>query len=243
MDFPLPPRRSLGRTSSVDLIAEQYRALLESRPSSLNSDEYSEPGLSPDVSDTESPVMLQRHHSSSFLEKHPRITHHPPMPELPKPSPASDDGTLVSFQDEAVYFKPLSFSPEPPKPSHPPAIQESPTFPLSLSRQSTTSTAGDENIPLQICLDLLTRELTTAFAARETPLRTSALQVWAMIEAYEGLRDKMSELSGSDAQARKMEGMFEMWLRALYAVHYKMTGEKKGDFRDWGVELGVEDLD
>lgn len=69
-----------------------------------------------------------------------------------------------------------------------------------------------DNLSLQICLDLLTRELSSAMmlgGGRGTssskrqprgPLGpdVSALQVWVMIEAYERLRDVVLELAGRD---------------------------------------------
>ena len=64
-----------------------------------------------------------------------------------------------------------------------------------------------------------------------------------MIEAYERLRDQMAELSHSNEEARSMEMMFDMWLRALYAIHDSMTGNQ-GVVRDgYGAELGTEELD
>ncbi|KAK4039232.1 hypothetical protein C8A01DRAFT_47256 [Parachaetomium inaequale] len=215
-DMPRPTN-TLGRTSSVDLIAEQYRAVLESQRCSVYSDDSEEPALSPRDSDTdEPPVTLRRRRSSGYLQNEAPLGEYSTtrMVELPNPSPTSDDGTLVSFQDEGtVYFKPLSFSPEPP--------EESPGSRIPLSRQ----TSAEDNVSLQICLDLLTRELSSAIAGRPcpSPKDTSALQIWAMIEAYERLRDQMAELSHSNEQARSMEMMFDMWLRALYSIHDTMA--------------------
>lgn len=145
-------------------------------------------------------------------------------------SPTSDDGTLVSFQDETVYFKPVSFSPEP----------ESP-LPPELSRQTT----ADDNVSLQICLDLLTRDLSSAMAGRpcRSSVGTSALQVLVMIEAYERLRDQMAELSQSNEQARSMEMMFDMWLRALYTVHDSMTASEGAGDRNYGADLRTREFD
>ncbi|KAH6843022.1 hypothetical protein B0I37DRAFT_383494 [Chaetomium sp. MPI-CAGE-AT-0009] len=185
-------RNTLHRTSSVELIAEQYNAVIESR-------------YSPEYSDDSEPVLSPQATGDSAS-----------MVEPPDPSPISDDGTLVSFQGEAVYFKPLSCSPEPEPPSVP------------LSRQ----TSADDNVGLQISLDLLTHDLSSAIAGR--PCRsskgTAALQVWAMIEAYERLWERMSELSQSDPQAKAMQSMFDMWLQALYAVHSDMSKDAREEY-------------
>jgi len=225
----LRPRNAHSRTSSVDLIAEQYRAVLESRRSSVYSNE-SEPELSTGPSDYDTPVTLRRQRRSVNLREETLVGDSPRSTYGVNPSPMSDDGTLVSFQDEAVYFKPISFSPDEP---------QSPVQPLS--RRNT----ADDNLSLQICLDLLTRELTSAVAGRpsRSSTSTSALQIWVMIEAYEKLRDQMAELSRDNEQARAMEMMFDMWLRALYSVHESMVARERSGNADYGAALGTEDLD
>ncbi|KAJ4293784.1 hypothetical protein N0V88_005293 [Collariella sp. IMI 366227] len=197
------PGNALGRTSSVDLIAEQYRAVLESRRSSTYSDTQLEPQISSCDSDLEASLMAPcKEPADSGYHSYELPLHHPShmaVPDYAKPSPTSDDGTLVSFQDDT------------------------------------------DNVSLQICLELLTRELSAAVAGRpshrlSTSMGTSALQIWVMIEAYERLRDQMAELSGGNEQARRMEMMFDMWLRALYGVHEALTGQEGG-------ALEAEDLD
>ncbi|KAK4252421.1 hypothetical protein C7999DRAFT_10033 [Corynascus novoguineensis] len=266
------PTHFLGRTSSVDLIAEQYQAVLESRHTSVYSGQEDddkkevevedgwEPALSPTNEDsddsTDSRCSLPHEEAASFCDS-ARV-----MAEFPNASPGSDDGTLVSFQGDTVYFKPVSFSPMPspafvPGPRHEHEYEyehehgsefdsecESPTANATpLSRQMTS--AEDDNVSLQICLDLLTRELSSAMPLSSSSWQcggdgggggphthpptlsagTSALQVWVMIEAYERLRDQMAELgaTGNYEQAREMERMFDMWLRALYSVHGSMA--------------------
>ncbi|KAK3902562.1 hypothetical protein C8A05DRAFT_33740 [Staphylotrichum tortipilum] len=235
-----PPNSAGGRTSSVDLIAEQYQAVLESRGSSVYSDNYSEPALSPPPSDDdEPPTLSRRRRSVSCLQCEPHLRSTARMAEAPDPSPVSEDGTLVSFQDETVYFKPVSFSPGPESPT--------PTWGRGDSGPGAAEeTPLDDNVSLQICLDLLTRELSAALAGRPcrpAGMGTSALQVWAMIEAYERLRDQMAELSASNAQARALEGMFDLWLRALASIHESMTGSGGGGGHDTGPEMGAEELD
>ena len=225
-DIPRP-RNALGKTSSVELIAEQYRALLDSRnsDSSLCSDSYSEPPPSR-RSLGDRPLSIRRRQSSSDLRDRRR----PEYPvELVTGSPSnSDDGTLVSFEEETVYFKPVSFSPEPS-----PGLEPLPT------------PSSPDSLSLQICLDLLTRDLSSALASRpgRSSSETSALQVWVMIEAYEKLRDQLfGERLGCE-ETGKLEAMLNMWLRALYTIHDSLTGHKGGSQSDYGAELGTEELD
>lgn len=219
-----------GKTSSVDLIAEQYQAVLEYRHSPVYSDQSVEHPLSTAVSDAAEPVTRRRQRSSGYLQDEAPNASSPRMAELASVSPMSDDGTLVSFQDETVYFKPISFSPEEPEP---------PLRPLS------GRTTTDDNLSLQICLDLLTRELSSAMPSQpcRSSTATSALQIWVMIEAYERLRDQMAELSSTNEQARAMEMMFDMWLRALYSVHDSMAGAGRAHGYEDAAELESEALD
>ncbi|KAL2176151.1 uncharacterized protein P884DRAFT_300835 [Thermothelomyces heterothallicus CBS 202.75] len=252
------PTHFLSRTSSVDLIAEQYRAVLESRHASVHSggeEEKEEEGWEPALSSggdnddsTGSRCFLS--HEVTFEDPSRMVA------EFPDPSPASEDGTLVSFRGDTVYFKPVSFSPVPspvpapapnsnydPEPEAEAEIELKPELepewphaaaadPHPRSREKSP----ENNVSLQICLDLLTRELSSAMpAAGHCPggrssapdAGMSALQVWVMIEAYERLRDHMAELSSSNEQARSMERMFDMWLRALYSIHDAMAEKAK----------------
>jgi hypothetical protein len=179
----IPRPNALSKVDSVDLIADQYRALLEAR-NSVYSDSHSEPPPSRQ-GDGSSGFPLRRQQSSDELHSDTPIhaPNHSAAPPLGA-SPTSDDGTLVSFEEETVYFKPVSFSPEPLSP-HPQFVER--PFP-------SPSPPAPDNLSLQICLDLLTRDLSSALASRpsrSTP-ETSALQVWVMIEAYERLRDQLA---------------------------------------------------
>lgn len=143
-------------------------------------------------------------------------------------SPHSDDGTLVAFEEDAVSFMPGSVSPELPSPwgsehghghGH---GHEQKRKPIPPARRA--SPAGSPS--LQICLDLLGRELSSA--ANGSSLRpsaeTSALQVWVMIEAYERLRDQVLGMHLDHEQEGSLDVMLNTWIKALYAVHDKMTG-------------------
>lgn len=226
------PVNALGKTSSVELIAEQYRAILESRDS-IYSDSHSEPPPSRNGEDAAPP--LRRQQSSDELAiatpihaLNHSLRHQQPAHALGS-SPTSDDGTLVSFEEETVYFKPVSFSPEP---LSPPAHYKLDEYQRPFSSPSPPAA---ENLSLQICLDLLTRDLSSALANRpgRNSSETSALQVWVMIEAYERLRDQLV-----DHGAEELGGMLDMWLRALYSVHDSLTGrsESESEYDDMGVE-------
>jgi hypothetical protein len=219
-----------GKASSVELIAEQYRALLESRDS-MYTDSHSEPP--PSRQEVESPLGIKRQHSSGDLQE---AASSAPQPAagVPTGSPTSDDETLVAFEEETVYFKPVSFSPEPLSPIN---NFEQPFFSPPLA---------PESLSLQICVDLLTRDLTSAIT--DKPRRhgpdSSALQVWVMIEAYERLRDQVLDLRLRYDEIRSLELMFDMWLRSLYAIHDSLTGDGRtsdGDYEE--LELTAEGVD
>ncbi|KAK1836696.1 hypothetical protein QBC39DRAFT_56732 [Podospora conica] len=220
------PANALGRTSSVELIAEQYKALIESQESVLG-DAHSEPPLSRNGDDAPEPLggrVLRRQQSSDELDT--ASPFHAPSHQILAGSPTSDDGTLVSFEEDRVYFKPVSFSPEPRSPL--------PNFSQQLHPLPTPSDdVLSSNLSLQICLDLLTRDLSSALASRpsRSSPETSALQVWCMIEAYERLRDQLAPGQAGGPVA----DMFDTWLRALYRIHDDLTGgEGDGEYYEEG---------
>ncbi|KAK0707510.1 hypothetical protein B0H67DRAFT_495437 [Lasiosphaeris hirsuta] len=221
------PCNALGKTSSVELIAEQYRALLDPR-NSIYSDSHSEPP--PSRQGDLDTLSIRRQHSADELRVEAPI--HAPLhtTDLPGGSPTSDDGTLVAFEEETVYFKPVSFSPEPLSPHFQRRLPSPPPTP--------------DNLSLQICLDLLTRDLSSALACRpsRSSPETSALQVWVMIEAYERLHDRIAEARLCCDELRPLEMMFDMWLRALYTIHDSLTGDGRASESEYG-EMGTEDLD
>ncbi|KAK4147542.1 uncharacterized protein C8A04DRAFT_9047 [Dichotomopilus funicola] len=223
--FPRPPN-ALKRTSSVELIAAQYHAMSESRHSSRYSDEFQQFKLSLTESDTKEQIMTQRPQRSVYHAQDYDVddsahvyVETPSTAGLPGPSPISDDGTLVSFQDDTVYFKPFSSAPKS-DPVSPPTAAEANLELMGVDDKT------EDNLGLQICLDLLTRELSSATSypsftssPHSPDSGTSTLQVWTMIEAYERLRDKMAGMNGTNGRARSMEKMFDSWLGALYSVH------------------------
>ncbi|KAK3333790.1 hypothetical protein B0T19DRAFT_136936 [Cercophora scortea] len=223
---------SAEKRLSAEVIAEQYRALLESR-NSMARETYSS-------SSDDEEVHLNRR-----LQHTPDSTTHslrsPTSPSYPSSdnntSPKSEASTLVAFDEETVYFKPISFSPEPISP----LFDRRHFLNLSPSR-SPTPPIPSANLGLQICLDLLTRDLSSSLRRSS---ETSALQVWAMIEAYERLRDQLQDQDTtrlSREEVKALEGVFGMWIKALYAVHASLVGGDGAGVSGSESDYGGEDL-
>ncbi|KAF7549748.1 hypothetical protein G7046_g8237 [Stylonectria norvegica] len=210
----------LAKTSNVELIAEQYQALLESNVTTddeaTHVESRSRPHHAPELLEVlqsslrrKSPVTAR----PDTLPPSPQATN--PPAQLPPQLPSQDSGELVAFEEDAIYFKPISFDPEP----SPPLRHQS-------FDPETPSPSSHDSLSLQICLDLLTRELSSAVANR--PQRgghgTAALQIWVMIEAYERLREQVSKMSLHNRELESVGLMFKSWLSALYSIHTSLTG-------------------
>ncbi len=209
----LPSRGSFAlasdsKRSSAEILAEQYRALLASR-NSIFTDSQSEPPPSP--RDNIRSAEEKRHSTDAYggMGRLRRFSS-----EMPSDSSTSDDGTLVSF-DDTIYFKPVSLSPEPGSPL--------------LHFQSPTGGPSPvpDNLSLQICMDLLTRDLSSAISGRRARASpdAAALQIWVMIEAYERLRDQLLDMRLPYEDSRPLGQMFDMWLRTLYSIHDSLRDE------------------
>ncbi|KAF3347388.1 hypothetical protein VdG2_04478 [Verticillium dahliae VDG2] len=203
-----------SKVTSVDRIAAQYQALLEpSDTDSIYTDCYSDPPPRSERRLTSSGT--RRQDSSEEVPPHHVIAVPPPRRgNTQAHSPTSDDGTLVGFDEEAIYFKPLSFSPEPPSVLH--------------HRVSTMlrRSVPQGNFGLQLCVDLLTRELATAMLDRPgVSPDAPALQILVMIEAYERLRNQVLEMGLQRDEPQGVETMFDTWLGALYSLHDSLSGE------------------
>lgn len=87
----------------------------------------------------------------------------------------------------------------------------------------------------QVGLELLTRELSSAFANQSSrdSGNASGLQVWVMIEAYERLRD---QLAASGTENKEAKAAIDSWLEALYAIHKNMAGETAGSESEYEDE-------
>ncbi|PHH88912.1 hypothetical protein CDD83_6892 [Cordyceps sp. RAO-2017] len=129
------------------------------------------------------------------------------------PSPVSDDGTLVAFDEEATQCKPLSVSP--------PATPVTREPELEADEDAVPAPA---TLRFQIGLELLTRELSSALGHRAAGdgNDASGLQIWVMIEAYERLRDQIAGTGPGNEEAREA---IDSWLEALHAIHRTMAGE------------------
>lgn len=219
-------------TSGPDLVAAQYQALLDPHDpesESIYTNPHSEPPMSraPSLDVT---AYLKPQLSAGDLQfrkpASPASATAAAVPEhaaaaIIANSPAASDGTLVEFDEEAIYFKPLSFSPEPPSPLRVlNSIQD-------LPHQRPESTVGGHgNVGLQICTELLTRELAMAmFDKGGASSDSSALQVLVMIEAYERLRDVALEMKAQHGDLVGVETMFDTWLGALYTLYDALSGE------------------
>ncbi|KAK2004948.1 hypothetical protein LX36DRAFT_705847 [Colletotrichum falcatum] len=240
------------KVSSVDLIADQYTALLETQDnSSVHTDaRFDSPPSS------HRPSSLAQSHCSARgtpAELQPDVYRPAPMRNVPAYSPKSDDGTLVAFDEEAIYFKPMSFSTELPTTKSPSSSSSSPPPPpppprnrARLQRNYSSQPASNHNLSLQIAMDLLTRELSATMLdlSKQTGTDISSLQVWVMIEAYERLRDRVLETERQSEDVKNMEAMFDTWLRALYSMHDKITSDAASLGSHYNeAELGTGDLD
>lgn len=210
-----------SRNNNAESIAEQYRALLESRASYFDMKEKAEEADSWEDADS----YRGCDETEADLGASPETAQDPTIL-----SPHSDDGTLVSFEEETIYFKPMSLSctPEP----RSPLTMSNRRYGPSTSALSVPASPPPDHLSLQICLDLLIRELTAAFSAQ--PYRqssdASALQIWLMIEAYERLKTLLLSMSLSQEEAQPLQMMFDLWLRALYAIHDSMTDNHPEDY-------------
>ncbi|KAH8170856.1 hypothetical protein LIA77_09637 [Sarocladium implicatum] len=257
------------KTSSVELIAEQYNALLEHRDALAEERERQEEEREREEEERERQRLMEDEVSSIYstssvytaYQSDPPVvqrsdTHKVPRKPVPQHmseespvniilepvrnsaliaqySPASSDGTYIGVDESAIYFKPVSFSQTPPPQSRPTEVH----VPLPSSSPSQMPTNGADSLSLQICLDLLTKELSSAFADRSKRAGGgpggSALQVWVMIEAYERLQDQIACMDNvPEAHKLNMQMVFRSWLGTLYAVHDMLSSKPSVDERE-----------
>lgn len=212
----------VNKTSSVDLIAAQYQALLDPLDTeSILTNPHSEPPLSR-AGSLDITAQLKPQRSAGDIQLADASAIPIPQQSIFANSPVPSEGTLVEFDEEAIYFKPLSFSPEPPSPLRVlNKIQDAP----HIHRETL---AGQGNLGLQICTELLTRELAMAMLDKNgASSDTSALQILVMIEAYERLRDQVLEMKPQRDELGGVETMFDSWLEALYTLHDVLSGDTR----------------
>lgn len=193
----------------VDVIAEQYRALVATEDSRFAE---SRPETPQSQSEARGGLAIRHKRRSGDLRRESREFQLKDF-EIPQGSPTSD-GTLVAFEEETIYFKPLSFSPEPSSPLQ--------NFDSPMASPLPTPS----NIGLKICVDLLAKDLISAVTKHDgqPPAEASALQIWAMIEAYEKLRDRIRESGLRYDELMSLEQSFDTWLKALYTTHGRLIG-------------------
>lgn len=137
-------------------------------------------------------------------------------------SSLSDDGTMLDSEPDTSFGS-------------------CPSLTHSSSPHPETSDDDEEppalaSLRFQIGLELLTKELSTAFAdqsgRRQKDAGSSAgLQIWVMIEAYERLREQLhAKPSEENKPARDA---IDSWIRALYTIHGTMASEEAGDESDY----------
>ncbi|KAL4729093.1 hypothetical protein ACLX1H_003501 [Fusarium chlamydosporum] len=214
------------KTSSVELIADQYHALLESRdgPPALESQL---PSRASQYSFDDTPLQIppyaaKRSQSLRTTNTYSSMTAVPRQLRPRLRSAPTHDTNVAAVEGDTIYFKPYSLSP-PSSPEYPGTPRHSWTD--EFRPPSSSGHSFQDNISLQIALDLLTSELSSVVAGR--PQRngqdTAALQIWVMIEAYERLRDTLTKQEPSNAEAQKVATMFDCWLASLYSIHSSLT--------------------
>ncbi|KFH40421.1 hypothetical protein ACRE_089080 [Hapsidospora chrysogenum ATCC 11550] len=206
--------RVIKKRASIELIAEQYQAFLESRDAGDGHESDYDEELAEDTVRLE-PTQYDGDHGSSrqgSLDRPREVILESPGPAEPNNLSPASDGTLVAFEEDAIYFKPVSFSSPEPSPR-----AEQQTFDKPLPKPPTD--AGNQ--PLQACITMLVKELTSAMPRQQsTPGDNSqVLQISVMIEAYERLRDQVETMGMGDAEQRSVRSMFDCWLAALHTMH------------------------
>ncbi|KAJ6783518.1 hypothetical protein PWT90_02049 [Aphanocladium album] len=137
----------------------------------------------------------------------------------------SDDGTLLGSEPDTSF-------------GTCPSLTHSSSPPAELSDDEEEPPAL-ASLRFQIGLELLTKELSTAFADRSSRRPSDAgssagLQVWVMIEAYERLREQLdAKPTEENKQARDA---IDSWIRALYAIHNNIANEGAADESEYESE-------
>lgn len=263
-------RPAVKKRASVELIAEQYRAMLDYKDRLEEGFGYDEDELEADDEDVPPPVprkdsedddvddvrldkmdaglpLLQpkifdgnkkakrasgdsKGSRGSSRRIHPDIKVEAPRHiEISSLSPQSD-GTLVAFEEDAIYFKPISFGPSPP------ASPISSHRKLSHDRDSIAAAAASpsqkDSRQLDIGLDLLNTELSHSLARgprRPSEERTSDLQLSIMIDAYENLRERARTLDLAEADRDNVARMFDSWVSTLHTIRGSLGSPVAGN--------------
>lgn len=257
---------SPGAGPGAESIAEQYRALLKSR--SHDELRCGGAGDGPDGSDADMRQISVEAIRGATRRRSPLLPAPSPSPMLgvgpelqPEPDPGPEprgsptsDGTLVAFEEDTIFFKPVSFWPEPLSPiregggggggeddSH--ASYEGRHIMRGPSPERPLPQPGA--LSLQIATNLLSRELSCAVSneALRAPTDVRQLQIWVMIEAYEALRDQVLQMALPPGESEALGASFNMWLRALYRLHDGFARETSGPSDSDLEAMQAEDLD
>ncbi|KAJ4147638.1 hypothetical protein LMH87_002149 [Akanthomyces muscarius] len=198
----------VNRMSSVSTIAREYRELAVHSDMDI-----------PDVPKIDASYLLQQGiielPATNSQEGHllgASYHHHQRTP-----SSTSDDGMLLGSEPDTC-----------------PSLTHSSSPPAEMSDAED----GDEppalaSLRFQIGLELLTKELSTAFADQSSRrpkdgTNSAGLQIWVMIEAYERLREQLDANKPTEENVQARDAI-DSWIRALYAIHNNIASEGAGD--------------
>lgn len=225
------PRRAeirvIKRKASVELIAEQYQAFLESRDAdeethASHEEEFDDEETTP-ISE-EAPTLLLPTRFDPDAYRSEMEERYQDRSFSPTASPASSVGTLVDFEaveaeQDVIYFKPVS-------------------FPSRSSRSRSDSLGCDKPLPmpppsvepLQTCVSLVVNDMTTAFPVSQYPSSYGAggSEINTMIEVYERVRGQLDNSEMGLAEQNSVRAMFDCWLAALHTMHHRSYAGGKG---------------
>jgi hypothetical protein len=149
--------------------------------------------------------------------------------------PSSDSETLLGSDSELSPSSPVLKS-----------LSHADLETIKMIRDSQISIIPDPSMPdndvsMQLCMDLLTNDLTTALGQQNPtePRNTaSGLKILLMIEAYESLQQKLRQEQWSQVPADSaehvgiVEDILDHWLQALRSVYERSVSRGCGNPRD-----------
>ncbi|PHH65981.1 hypothetical protein CDD81_929 [Ophiocordyceps australis] len=229
-----------NRTSSMSTVARQYRELVDNSdlPSVHAGDsQHQDYTLAQRPSPSRHPGQPQKPALPKRLRQHEvpaqptlKSMHldEPGRPHIPShaaPSPpVSDDGKPVTPVQQAALPLP-SFDSSLSPPTTPPGSAKEQLDKDEQKKCSEAETPATKR--LQIGVDLLTRELSSALADRDA----AGLQVWILIEAYEQLKTQLAAKFPGD---KGITEAIDSWLEALHALHNDLAGEAAMSESEYG---------
>lgn len=113
---------------------------------------------------------------------------------------------------------------------------------ISIVEEALPDSMPTDNVGMQLCLDLLTKDLATALYRQhpaEPGSRASGLQILLMIEAYEALQQRLREEMGnshleeiSEDLVNAAQNTLDHWLKALHSIYEHSLSQNRGNLRD-----------